>query len=94
MTRHEWRETTGDNDKRYNRASHHAGRWAFETTLANEEEWHTLDPPDLEFFQGLRDILWRKYQRNRVPHRLVLEIDEMIEDLETTEESTDPAPRS
>ena len=81
MTRHEWHEATSGDDKRYYRATHHAGRWKFETTLASEEEWHSADPPDRDFLQGLREVLWRKYQRGRVPHRLLVEIDEMIEDL-------------
>ena len=85
MTRHEWHERTAEGDKRYHRASHHANRWTFETTLAKEEHWHAIDEPDREFLESLRDILFRKYQRKRIPHRLLAEIEAKIEDLPADE---------
>ena len=81
MTQHEWHEMTPDGDKRYNRARHFANRWKFDTTLASEEDWHEIETPDREFLDGLRDILFRKYQRKRIPHRVLNDIDVMLEDL-------------
>ena len=89
MTQHEWHERTTDGDKRFNRACHHGSRWTFETTLEKEEEWHSVDPPDRDYLEGLRDVLFRKYQRRRVPHRLLAEVDSMLEDLPVNEVADD-----
>ena len=85
MTQHEWHERTPEG-KRYNRASYHASRWTFETTLEKEEHWHAIEEPDQEYLEALRDILFRKYQRKRLPHRLLAEIDSKLEDLADQEE--------
>ena len=87
MTRHEWHERTPEGDRRYNRASYHASRWTFETTLAKEEHWHAIEEPDREYLQALRDVLFRKYQRKRLPHRLLAEIESKLEDLVDQEEN-------
>lgn len=81
MTRHEWNEKEPTGERRYNRASHHASRWTFHTTLEKEELWHDIESPDREFLEGLHDVLFRKYQRKRLPHKLLLDIEAMIEDL-------------
>ena len=81
MTQHEWREMESSGEWRYNRASHHASRWTFQTTLASEPDWHKIDSPDRDFLEGLHDVLFRKYQRKRLPHKLLLDIEAMIEDL-------------
>ena len=81
MTRHEWHDRTADGEKRFFRASHHASRWTFETTLAKEEHWHLIERPDREYLEALHDILFRKYQRKRIPHKLLADIEAMLEDL-------------
>ena len=81
MTQHEWHELTPEGDKRYFRARHQGKIWKFDTTLASDEDWHAIEDPDREYLDQLRDILFRKYQRKRIPHRLLAEIETMIEDL-------------
>jgi len=81
MTQHEWHELTPDGEKRFFRARHQGKIWKFDTTLASDEHWHTIEEPDGEYLEQLRDILFRKYQRKRIPHRLLAEIETMIEDL-------------
>ncbi|MCB1234159.1 MAG: hypothetical protein KDM91_03725 [Verrucomicrobiae bacterium] len=80
MTRHEWHEPADDGERRFNRASIHAGRWTFETTLESDPDWTRIDAPPRAYLEALRDILWRKYQRGRLPHGHVKQIDRMIED--------------
>ena len=87
MTRHEWNERTADGERRYNRASYHASRWTFETTLAKEEHWHAIEEPDKEYLEALHDVLFRKYQRKRLPHRILAEIESKLEDLADQEEN-------
>lgn len=62
------------------RATKHGKVWRLQTRPKSEEEWTYHDPPDLERLFHLRDMLWRKYQRNRVPFEHVAQIDGMIED--------------
>ena len=81
MQVHEWRENTPDGDKRYNRAKFHAGRWTFETTLKSEPDWNTLEHPDRDYLEALYDVIWRKYQRKRIPHDHVEYIQSLIDEL-------------
>ena len=92
MAKHEWHERTPEGDVRYVTARRHLGKWQFKTCLKSDEEWTPLEVLSLEDFKQLRDVLWRKYQRKRVPYEHVVEIDEMIEeagDLEKAGESSD-----
>ena len=82
MGKHEWRERTPEGDVRYVTARRHLGKWHFKTCLKSDEDWTPLEVLSLEDFKQLRDVLWRKYQRKRVPYEHVLEIDAMIEDAE------------
>jgi len=79
MERHEWREKTADG-VRFWRARRHAGAWTFHTTLKHDPEWQPVDPVPRELWQSLRDILWRKYQRKRLPWERVAQIDAILED--------------
>ncbi len=78
MHKHEWHEPTEDGDTRYIRAMFHAGRWAFEDTLKSEEEWHSHEMLPLRDLEKLRELLWNKYQRGRVPHGHVKHFDKLI----------------
>ena len=80
MAKPEWRESTPDGDVRYVTARRHLGKWAFKTCLKSDEEWTSLDILPLEELKKLRDVLWRKYQRKRVPYEHVKEIDAMLEE--------------
>ena len=89
MAKHEWRESRPDGDVRYVTARRHLGKWTFRTCLKSDEEWTLLDSLPLEELKKLRDVLWRKYQRKRVPYEHVLEIDEMLEETGEDEEASD-----
>jgi hypothetical protein len=78
MHKHEWHEEREDGDTRYVRALFHAGRWAFEDTLKSQETWTRHKTLPLADLTTLREILWNKYQRARVPHGHVKYIDRLI----------------
>lgn len=81
MESHEWNERT-DEGKRYYRATYHAGRWTILTTLKTDPDWIRYEPDQIpeEVWRALRDIVWRKYQRKRVPWERVAEIDKILGD--------------
>ena len=82
MSKHEWRENTTDGDVRFVLARRHGARWKFQARLKSEDGWTQLDVMPLEDLQYLREVLWNKYQRRRVPYEHVVEIDVMIRDAE------------
>lgn len=82
MESHEWRERT-DDGLRFWRARRHAGRWSFQTTLKTDPAWEPVDPVPRELWSALREVLWRKYQRRRVPWKHIETIDTMLHDDES-----------
>jgi len=86
MIKHEWRESIPGGDVRYVTAKRHWGRWQFQTCLKSDEDWTQLDKLSLEDFKKLKDVLWKKYQRKRIPYEHVLEIDAMIEEAEEVDD--------
>ncbi len=78
MKKHEWRERTEDGEVRLVTASRHAGKWQLQSRLKTETEWTKFPKISLEDLESLREIIWNKYQRRRVPHGHVLEIDRLI----------------
>lgn len=80
MESHEWREKT-DEGTRYWRANRYAGEWTVFTTLKSEPDWTKIDPVPRELWEQLRDVLWRKYQRKRLPWERIAQIDKILEDL-------------
>jgi len=78
MKKHEWRENLPDGDVRFVSAVRQGGRWRFQTRLKSEDEGTKLDTLPLEDLQVLRDLLWNKSQRRRVPLEQVYEIDALI----------------
>jgi hypothetical protein len=81
MESHEWRERT-EEGLRFWRASRHANRWTFQTTLKTDPDWHPIDPVPKEVWAELRDVLWRKYQRKRCPWEWVEQIDKILAEAE------------
>ena len=79
MQKHEWREET-EEGLRYWRAEYHGSRWRLMTSLKGEEDWTVHEPIKREEWVVLRDVLWKKYQRNRCPWKLVGNIDKLLED--------------
>lgn len=78
MKKHEWREKTEDGETRLVTATRHAGKWKLRSRLKSEDEWTEFPKIELEDLEALHDIISRKYQRNRVPHGQILEIEMLI----------------
>lgn len=78
MKKHEWREKTEDGEVRLVTATRHAGKWQLQSRLKSEDEWTKFAKIQLEDLETLLDIIERKYQRNRVPHEQVKEIENLI----------------
>lgn len=77
---HEWKTKTADGEKREVRAEKFGGNWRVQSRLRGEERWTYHDVPLLADLVELRDVLWRKYQRKRLPHEDVTVIDRLIEE--------------
>ena len=78
MKKHEWRETTEEGETRLVSATRHGGKWQLRSRLKSEPEWTKFPTIELEDLESLYDVLTRKYQRNRVPHAHVLEIEALL----------------
>ena len=78
---HVWKTVTADREKREVRAERFGGRWRFQSKLQSDAVWTYYDTPSLEDLEELRDILWRKYQRKRLPHDDVASVDAMLKDM-------------
>lgn len=89
MKKHEWKETTEDGVRIYC-ATFHGGRWAMRSRLKKEEEWTYHNPMELPELRLLREVLFRKYQRQRIPFKQLEQIDGMIEELEKLEPKSAP----
>ncbi len=77
---HTWRETNADGETRFLRATRVAKEWRFASKLQDDEQWtHHETLPEAEL-RDLRDVLWRKYQRRRIPWEHVVEIDKLLGD--------------
>ena len=83
MIKHEWRENTDEGEVLLVTAKRHLGKWTLQTRLKSAEEWTQVPVIPLESLEYLREILWKKYQRRRIPHEHVLEIDALIKLAET-----------
>ncbi len=84
ISKHEWRENTDEGDIRLVTAQREGGKrkggtWTFRARLKSEDEWTVLEKIPLDDLEYLRDVLFNKYQRKRVPHEQVLELDALIE---------------
>lgn len=81
MESHEWRERT-EEGLRFYRATYHAGKWSFQTTLKTDPDWERIDPVPMEIWRELRTIVFNKYQRKRLPWKVVEDIDKILGDVE------------
>ena len=75
---HTWKETTDDGDKREVRAVKFGGAWRIQSKLKGEQTWTYHEPPRIEDFRELRDVLFRKYQRRRAPYEDLTAVEKMI----------------
>lgn len=78
MKKHEWRETTEEGEIRLVTATRHAGKWKLRARLKSEPEWTNFDAIPLDDLETLHEIISKKYQRNRVPHAQILEIETLM----------------
>jgi len=78
MKKHEWREKTEEGEVRLVTATRHAGKWQLQSRLKSEDEWTQFPKIQLEDLETLLEIIQRKYQRNRVPHAQIKEIEQLI----------------
>lgn len=85
MKKHEWRETTEEGEVRLVSATRHAGKWQLRSRLKSEPEWTSFPAIELDDLQTLHEIISKKYQRNRVPHAHILEIEALIATAKRTE---------
>jgi hypothetical protein len=76
---HNWKEVTEGGEKREVRATKFGGAWRFQSKLKQESNWTYHDVPSDEDLAALRDVLFRKYNRKRLPWEDVAAIDAMIE---------------
>ena len=78
MKKHEWREKTEDGETRLVTATRHGGKWQLRSRLKTDAEWTDFSVIGLEDLESLHEVISNKYQRNRVPHSHVLEIEKLI----------------
>jgi hypothetical protein len=83
---HIWQSTTPEGEKREVRAERFGGRWKFQSKARSEAQWSYYEVAPLEELETLRDIVWRKYQRKRLPWDDVASLDRMIEERRPSEE--------
>jgi hypothetical protein len=77
---HVWKTVNEDGEKREVRAEKFGGQWRIQGKLRHEESWTYYDTPLLEDLVELHDVLWRKYQRKRLPFEDVATVEKMIRD--------------
>ena len=77
---HVWQTRTPEGLKREVRAERFAGQWRLQAQVKGESQWTYYDSPLLEDLVELRDIVWRKYQRKRLPWSDVESLDVLIRD--------------
>ena len=78
MKKHEWREKTEEGEIRLVTATRHGGKWQLRSRLKSELEWTNFSAIEHDDLETLHDIISKKYQRNRVPHGHILEIEALI----------------
>ncbi len=75
---HEWHEQIDSRTKRYIRGYWDSRSWRFSILDKELQAWVPVDNPSLELWQSLRDVIWRKYQRKRLPFKYVERLDALI----------------
>ncbi len=91
---HVWKTVGEDGEKREARAERFGGKWRFQAKRRSEAVWTYYDSPSVEDLEALRDILWRKYQRKRLPWDDVEDLDRMLEERRTQSLDTTETPET
>lgn len=77
---HEWHERTDEGGKRYVRAYWDTRKWVFHYLIEPDmPAWAPLDKPLDDDWLMLRDLMWRKYQRKKLPYKYVELLDTILE---------------
>jgi hypothetical protein len=75
---HEWRERQEDGRVRIVKAAWDSRVWNFSETYKVLPDWTELPNPSIADYEALRDVLFRKHQRNRVPLRFLEHVDALL----------------
>ena len=75
---HEWHERREDGKKLYYRGYWNSREWRMGILEPEIEGWQPVEVPTPEMWLALRDVLFRKYQRKRVPPKMVLRVDAIL----------------
>ena len=86
---HEWHEQIDSRTKRYVRGYWDSRNWRFSILDKEVQAWVPVETPSLELWQSLRDVLWRKYQRKRLPFKYIEHLDALITEMGGTVGDTD-----
>ncbi|MEM8955496.1 MAG: hypothetical protein AAGD22_15185 [Verrucomicrobiota bacterium] len=78
MITHEWRDQTEKGVIRFVRAKKYGDHWTLQSRLKSEDHWTNLDPIPRSDLEQLREILFNKYQRRRVPYKDIEHIDALL----------------
>ena len=78
---HEWRRRDDDGTVNIIRAEWDSRDWRFQVTTKKDPEWHEVPEPALELYEELRNALFNKYQRNRLPWSYIEHVDARIKAL-------------
>lgn len=89
MTKHEWRERDEEGEITYFRAIHHAGRWQYYSTKKTDPEWNAHECLPLAAMETLREVLWNKHQRRRLPLKQFEQVDLLLERLRSEAEAAE-----
>ena len=77
---HEWHERMEDGRKLYYRGHWNSREWVFRIAHPDGEAWQSAEPTP-EIWVALRDVLFRKYQRKRVPFKFLENVDAILREL-------------
>ena len=80
MKKYEWREHLESGEVKMFRVTKHGAQWTLSTRLKTEPEWTRHDPLQKDDLLVIKEMLERKYQRNRVPYEYLAKIEKMLED--------------
>jgi hypothetical protein len=77
---HVWKSTGPHGEKREVRAEKFGGHWRMQARTKGDQAWTYYESPLLEDLIELHDVLFRKYQRKRLPYEDVVSVAKMIRD--------------
>ncbi len=86
---HEWHERTEEGGKRYVRAYWDSRQWVFHYLIEpHMPGWLPMTKPSDEDWLMLRDLLFRKYQRKKLPFKYIEKMDALLETMGLKEKMT------